>query len=49
MKLLKLLLEMVKSIFLVIGLIIFLFVWLIALLLLWFYDAIFGGWYEEKR
>tara|TARA_R100001244_G_scaffold126363_1_gene96695 strand:+ start:343 stop:492 length:150 start_codon:yes stop_codon:yes gene_type:complete len=49
MKLLKLLLEMVKSIFLVIGLIIFMFVWLIALLLLWFYDAIFGGWYEEKR
>ena len=48
MKLLKLLLEMVKSIFLVIGLIIFMFVWLIALLLLWFYDAIFGGWHEPR-
>tara|TARA_R100000306_G_C4277956_1_gene93552 strand:+ start:192 stop:329 length:138 start_codon:yes stop_codon:yes gene_type:complete len=44
MKLLKLLLEMVKSIFLIIGLIVFIFIWLIALLLLWIYDAIFGDW-----
>ena len=49
MKILKALWEMIKAIVLMTGLLVFVFFWLIALFLLWIYDAIFGGWHEEKR
>jgi len=41
--------KVIKNIFLVMGLIILIFIWLIILFFLWIYDAIFGGWHEEKH